>query len=391
MKKIGNFIFHLNLVIIISFNLISYCFKLVGFNFSVVYAVSFFVFSILFISLEGGLRAFRFNRLSLLFFFLLIVIINLLILQVDYGFTKFQLLISRMFLGLLILQLFLNLGYRINEKFIIGLGVLISTVLLYQASLTNFIYRTSMIIVESEISRTILGVIEDSRSLLFILIYTIVKFKKSPFYFFSVIMLLSGIMVTQTKQTLLVILLFLIPYIIFNNKKNRDLKSLKRAGMYVIVFIIGILIYNFDLVEDIYSAAPRLFELQENISNFNDRDNRGGMISWAFNLFIEKPLFGWGFGYTDQAYSYPHNIILELLAELGFIGFLVFTVYFTNAYLTLRDKKLKLFVISFAILSLFSGNLMQNYFLFLTLSFDYRFLETLKEKKENYYKRLNKI
>ena len=374
MKKLGNIIFHLNLVIIISFNLINYCFKLGGFNFSVVYAVLFFVFSILFISLEGGLRVFRFNRLSLLFIFLLFVIINLLIFQVDYGFIKFQLLISRMFLGLLILQLFLNLGYRINEKFIIGLGVLISIILLYQASLNNFLFRTSLIIEETEKTRIILGVIEDSRSLFFILIYTIVKFKKSPFYFFSVILLLAGIMATQTKQTLLVILLIV-------NKKNRDLKALKRAGIYVIVFIIGILIYNFDLVEDIYSAAPRLFELQENISNYNDRDNRGGMISWAFNLFIEKPLFGWGFGYTDQAYSYPHNIILELLAELGFIGFLVFTVYFTNAYLTLRGKELKLFVISFAILSLFSGNIMQNYFLFLTLSFDYRFLETLKDKQ----------
>mgnify|MGYP006077533511 CR=1 FL=1 len=381
MKKLGNIIFHLNLTIIISFNLITYCLSLIGIKFSVAYAVSFFIFSILFVSLKGGIRAFRFNRLSLLFFFLLIVLINLITTQVDYGFTKFQLLISRMFLGLLILQLFLNIGYRINEKFVIGLGILISIVLLYQASLTNFIFRTSMIIVESEKTRIILGVIEDSRSLLFILIYTIVKFKKSPFYFFSISLFLAGILVTQTKQTLLIIFLFIIPYVILNNKKNRDLRSLKRAGMIVIAFIIVILMYNFDFVEDIYSAAPRLLELQENISNYNDRDARGGMISWAFNLFLEKPLFGWGFGYTDQAYSYPHNIILELLAELGIVGFLVFTVYFTHAYLTLRDKKLKLFVIAFSVLSLFSGNIMQNYFLFIALSFDYRFLETLKDKQ----------
>ncbi|MDC1320351.1 O-antigen ligase family protein [Flavobacteriaceae bacterium] len=381
MKKLGNIIFHLNLTIIISFNFITYCLSLIGFKFSVAYAVSFFILSILFVSLEGGIRAFRFNRLSLLFFFLLLVLINLLILQVDYGFTKFQLLISRMFLGLFILQLFLNLGYRINEKFIIGLGILISTVLLYQASLTNFILRTSMIIVESEMSRIIKGVIEDSRSLLFILIYTIVKFKKSPFYFFSISLFLAGILVTQTKQTLLVIILVIIPYVILNNKKNRDLRSLKRVGMTFILFIVGILIYNFDFVEDIYSAVPRLFELQENISNYNDRDYRGGMISWAFNLFLEKPFFGWGFGYTDQAYSYPHNIIVELLAELGIVGFSVFTVYFTHAYLTLRDKKLKLFVIAFSVLSLFSGNVMQNYFLFIALSFDYRFLETLKDKQ----------
>ena len=126
MKKLGNIIFHLNLTIIISFNFITYCLSLIGFKFSVAYAVSFFIFSIFFVLLKGGIRAFRFNRLSLLFFFLLFVLINLLILKVDYGFTKFQLLISRMFLGLLILQLFLNIGYRINEKFVIGLSILIS-------------------------------------------------------------------------------------------------------------------------------------------------------------------------------------------------------------------------------------------------------------------------
>lgn len=380
MKKLGNIIFHLNLLIIISFNLINYCLSLIGFNFSVVYAVSFFIFSILFVTLYDGIKAFRFNRLLLLFFFLLIVLINLLILNIDYGFTKFQLLISRMFLGLLILQLFLNLGYRINEKFMICIGILISTVLLYQASLSNFMLRTSMIIVESEQSRIILGVIEDSRSLLFILIYAIVKFKKSPFYFFSISLFLAGIFVTQTKQTLLVIVLIIIPYIILNNKKNRDLRLLKRVVMTLIVFIVGAFVFNFDFVEDIYSNAPRLFEI-EDISVFNDRNTRLGMYNWAFNLFLEKPFFGWGFGYTDQVFTYPHNIILEVLAELGIVGFLVFTAYLTNAYLTLRDKKLKLFVIAFLFLALFTGNIMQNYFLFIALSFDHRFLETLKDKQ----------
>ena len=388
MKNVGYIIFYINLTIIISFNLITYCFSLIGIKFSVAYAVSFYTLSILFALLEGGIRAFRLRRLYLLLFFLLAVILNVLILQVDYGFTKIQLLISRAFIGIVVLQVFLNLGYRISEKFILGLGILISTVLLYQASLTSFVLRTSMIIVVSEISRTILGVIEDSRSLLFILIYAIVKFKKSPFYTFSIILFLCGIVVTQTKQTLLIILLVIIPYVILNSRQNKDLKYIKRAGMTILLFIVGILMYSSDFVEDIYSIAPRVFELQENISNFNDRDHRGGMISWAFNLFLEKPIFGWGFGYTDQVYSYPHNIILELLAELGLLGFLLFTIYFTHAYVTLRDKRLKLFVISFSVLSLFSGNIMQNYFMFLALSFDYRFLETLRDKKSSLLKKV---
>ena len=75
------------------------------------------------------------------------------------------------------------------------------------------------------------------------------------------------------------------------------------------------------------------------------------------------------------------SLLTLFVFSVGIVGFLMFTVYFTNAYLTLRDKKLKLFVITFLFLALFTGNLMQNYFLFIALSFDYRFLETLKDKQ----------
>ena len=49
-----------------------------------------------------------------------------------------------------------------------------------------------------------------------------------------------------------------------------------------------------------------------------------------------------------------------------------------------------IFVISFFILSLISGNIMQNYFLFLVLSIDYRFLDS-NEERQNKFMISNKI
>ena len=137
-KKICNIIFHLNLVQIISFNLMVYCFGIINLNFSVLYAVSFSTFSLLFILLQGGMNAIRFRGLLPLLLFLLVLLINLLITQVDYGFFKFQALIARMFFGVLVIQAFLNLGYKVNTKVMMGLGIVISAIVVYHSSLTNF-------------------------------------------------------------------------------------------------------------------------------------------------------------------------------------------------------------------------------------------------------------
>ena len=373
MGKIASILFHINLTVIISFNLITYSLSQIGLRSSVAYAVIFFVFSFLYMLITGGVKVLKYNRISLLMIFIGLLLLNVLFFQVEYGIIKFQLFIARMFLGVLILQCFFNLGYRINTHFLMALGVAISSVLLFQASQTNFLLRTSMIIDLNEKSRVITGVIEDSRSLLFILICIILRFKHSLIYYLAIVFILAGMFVTQTRQTVLILAILILPYIIYNSWRNIEIRKLRNR---VILTFTALLIYLFSRIESL--NLGRFAEVNETLANYNDKDSRGGMIEWAFDLFLDKPLFGWGFGYTDQTYTYPHNIILELLAELGFVGFLVFAVYFLFNYFSIIDKRLKLLVMAFFILSLVSGNLMQNYFLFLALSLDHRFLESIK-------------
>ena len=82
--------------------------------------------------------------------------------------------------------------------------------------------------------------------------------------------------------------------------------------------------------------------------------SRFELYAWAWKLFREHPLFGIGWGMyrttvvgnvTFRAVLDTHNIYLQLLAETGLIGFLVFVTLFLymwiktkNAYLECLQK-----------------------------------------------------
>jgi len=87
------------------------------------------------------------------------------------------------------------------------------------------------------------------------------------------------------------------------------------------------------------SALALLFSSEQLRSTLDDRLNEEGPIefrqavySGAWEMFLERPLLGWGFhqmqdelprhvtGYHEKI-LYPHNTYLELLAEQGAVGF----------------------------------------------------------------------
>lgn len=87
----------------------------------------------------------------------------------------------------------------------------------------------------------------------------------------------------------------------------------------------------------------------------------------AIELFKEKPIFGWGLGYFNQYVGMgTHNMYLQILSELGIIGFFSFVFIavsnLLNAFKLLSEgnqKEIKLFFILFQIFFLvygFSGN-----------------------------------
>ncbi|WP_207485275.1 O-antigen ligase family protein [Arenibaculum pallidiluteum] len=58
-------------------------------------------------------------------------------------------------------------------------------------------------------------------------------------------------------------------------------------------------------------------------------DVRGQARGYAFRQWLERPIFGWGIGEfrVQHSLDYPHNLLLELLMEVGLAGaFLFFAV-----------------------------------------------------------------
>lgn len=72
------------------------------------------------------------------------------------------------------------------------------------------------------------------------------------------------------------------------------------------------------------------YEMQLSRENTDSMDERVEAQGFAFRQWLEKPLFGWGIGefrVQNSYLEYPHNVLLEILMEIGLLGaFLFFAV-----------------------------------------------------------------
>ncbi|CDQ17937.1 O-antigen ligase family protein [Halobacillus karajensis] len=101
----------------------------------------------------------------------------------------------------------------------------------------------------------------------------------------------------------------------------------------------------------------------------------------AFSMWGDNPIFGHGIGSFPLFYNgmdirdYPHNIFLEVLAELGIIGFLVLIVLFAISFFSVlkyKDSVIQLTVLSGILFTLLnamvSGDINDNRILFTFLA-----------------------
>jgi O-antigen ligase len=89
----------------------------------------------------------------------------------------------------------------------------------------------------------------------------------------------------------------------------------------------------------------------------------------VFQDFINNPLFGVGMGNSEGGIGFPHNIILEVMAELGLVGLFIFLcLFFVTIYKSLlyirhcSDKepqllmKISLVLFTYSFLVLMAGD-----------------------------------
>ncbi len=113
-----------------------------------------------------------------------------------------------------------------------------------------------------------------------------------------------------------------------------------------------------------------------NINSVINETGRQGSIDRGLELFFDSPMLGIGFGHYnfDGVYkTWPHNIIVELLAETGITGtllivlLLIYTLYYGVVFLFKTNKGCELLLfVPMLIRSLVSGDLTTNILLLCT-------------------------
>ncbi len=242
-------------------------------------------------------------------------------------------------------ELFKN--YSVN---IIAVGLILTliAVLIFQPFDHSTIYQFS----PQRWSHVFIGRMVSFLSLIvFLFIMSAKDFNKIIIYsiIFTIGMYLTYL--TGLRSALIGLMLFAIISLGWSFYK----KNLTAVHLYSI-FLILILTATFIFI------TPEEFTTSERISNMLKIENLefGGdapiltrvesyKISWQ--MFEEKPLFGWGLGGFNgfnniewtRIQKYPHNLILEILAELGIMGFLVFSALFVVILKAMLNAKSLMF------------------------------------------------
>lgn len=151
-------------------------------------------------------------------------------------------------------------------------------------------------------------------------------------------------------------------YLPMNTFKFNKIKTLSYG---ITTLLLCILFY-------IYSES---FEASEFLSQTTSRmsllfaENKGESVTIryflfdkAIDMFSENLFFGNGFGtfgyfvYGEYLKLYPHNIILELVSEIGMLGFFIFSIFLISMFMGNFSNRLFYCVFLFSIL-----NLMKSY------------------------------
>jgi O-antigen ligase len=91
----------------------------------------------------------------------------------------------------------------------------------------------------------------------------------------------------------------------------------------------------------------------------------------GLEMFYQSPLFGMGIGNFGLAYGdinilkYPHNLLIEILAELGLFGFILFILFILSVFKNSNKRGfLTMTFIFFIFNAMFSGDISTNNHLF---------------------------
>lgn len=193
----------------------------------------------------------------------------------------------------------------------------------------------------------------------------IAKYLYVLIYFLSILVVLySG-----SRQALLTLIIIISLHILRKNRLKMNLRN------YVLFFVFIISVWYIFQSSDVWFLSDI-----KNTSNIIETSGRSDLINLALKQFYEHPMIGVGYGRyinPDNVYGgSPHNIFIELLTEIGFLGVFfilsILIVFFIKHFIYLKANSYALFgvyciLISYFIRSLVSAEMSYNIELFAVL------------------------
>lgn len=155
--------------------------------------------------------------------------------------------------------------------------------------------------------------------------------KKFLLYGISIYMFVAS-MSTGTRKAFIAIFIALVLYFLFVYNTNGK-KSFKK----VFGFLIGIIVIA--VATQYVLLNTSVLERFQNIGYEGDR-LRALYYRYAWEMFIRKPIFGWGWGgFAQQVGMYSHSTYAELIANTGLVGFLTFFICWFILFFGLARKR----------------------------------------------------
>ena len=151
------------------------------------------------------------------------------------------------------------------------------------------------------------------------------------------------ILLTASKKAIIIAPLLIVAYLLV---AMRNQKRLYRLGLVSIVAIIALLqVIDFSKIsENLTETEKRFEEFQRDLTHpvaGSSTTERQLLIKEAFAVFTKHPFVGTGldtFALQSTPKLYAHNNYVEILADLGIVGFMIFySIYF---YLVKRVRRI---------------------------------------------------
>lgn len=212
-------------------------------------------------------------------------------------------------------------------------------------------------------------------------IFIIKKFRIVNSMIFIISLLILGS--SGSRQTIIALLLSVLFFLFYTNKSILLNGKIKKRNIYkVVIFLFTFPVFFLIIVNFFRKLFSNLYIFQRLSSQGLDSTGRIEIYNQTINIIMsDVGNFLFGIGYNNfkdySLFPYPHNLILEIWVELGFLFLLLFLIYLISTIvLFIKNRSfidsnnfaivLTLFIYFFS-LSMFSSALYGNNMVFVFL------------------------